>query len=394
MPSQARRVRARRLEPSRRQDLAGHEQDCEEGTTEVHDEPFYSNLNARKVTSNAKNHDTLARCDGVGTPRKPSDPQFSVVTSSVVEKKGRVTTRPAPGVRLAWKAEGETSTSLVRAVQTALEASPGKAWKVCHGGALDPFARGLVPVLIGPATKLFELIHELPKTYRAIVEWGRETSTGDGAGATTLSGETTGLTEPRLSEALLPFLGWTAQVPPSTSNKRVDGERAYRKAHRGEAVELPPVKVFLANARWTAHHLPTHSELELTCRGGFYVRSLARELGRALGCGAHLRALTRDRIGPWQLDEGAAPITLEAVEAFSWLPTVHLHDDEWAQVKVAVKPAQVSLRERPKPARWPWPAGFPRPSPLVLALHQTRGVALLRQADHALEIERLLLPPL
>jgi len=303
-----------------------------------------------------------------------------------------VATRPQPGVRLTWKPIGSTSAALVREVQGLLEATPGKAWKVCHGGALDPFASGLLPILIGPATKLFELIHELPKTYRTTVEWGRETDTGDPGGATSFEGDARALAPDQLDAALRSFVGWSKQTPPATSNKRVDGERAYVRAHRGEVVELAAEDVYLHEARWTSHALPVRSELELTCRGGFYVRSLARDLGRALGCGAHLASLTRTQIGPWVLPSGSEPQTLEAVEAFSWLPTAVLRDDEWAKVKAGT--GTVSLRAKVKPARWPWPATFPPPSSLVVALHQDRGVALLRKADQVLTIDRVILPPL
>jgi tRNA pseudouridine55 synthase len=297
--------------------------------------------------------------------------------------------RPEPGVLLHSKPVGATSFSVVQGVQAALEATPGKAWKVCHAGALDPFASGLLPVLVGSATKLFEWVHELPKTYEATVAWGAETDTADAGGVTVSSGAV-GHDAEAAAAALASFVGWREQVPPATSNKRVDGERAWKRAHRGEAVELPPSTVYLHAAEWVSHELPRASVLRITCRGGYYVRALARDLGRALGCGAHLVALRRTEIGPWK--EPDAPTQLAGLDAFPWLARLELHDDEWGQLKRAA--GEVSVRGRPKPAKWRVPAGFPAPTPLIAAVHQGRVVALVEQGAGGVRVKTLLLPPL
>lgn len=300
--------------------------------------------------------------------------------------------RPLPGVLLLHKPVGATSFSLVHEVQTALAASPGKPWKVCHGGVLDPFASGLLPILIGPATKLFERLHEVPKTYEATVVWGTETDTGDGGGVVVRTGDASALTEAALTGALTPFLGWTKQVPPATSNKRVDGERAYEKAHRGETVELPPSDVFLHRAHWVSHALPTSSVLRLTCRGGFYVRSLARDLGQALGCGAHVSELRRTHIGPWSDPAIGQRSEVVGADALPWLPTIELHDDDWGVLKNAT--GTVSIRGKVRPARWTVPDGFPAPKELIVASHLGRVVALLERHEGGFGVSQLLLPPL
>lgn len=300
--------------------------------------------------------------------------------------------RPQPGVELVFKPANVTSFALVKAVQERLVAMPGRAWKVCHAGALDPFATGLVPVLIGAATKLFELVHELPKTYVATLRWGTETDTGDPGGAVVHTHDASALTFRALDDTLAGFVGFGKQVPPATSNKRVDGERAYEKAHRGEVVELPPSDVYLHSAKWLRHQLPVSSELELVCRGGYYVRSLARDLGRALGCGAHLSTLERRHIGPWSTPDPDRPVAIAGVEAFPWLETLVLQDDEWGALKVSE--GTVSVRARPKAAKWPWPRTFPTPPERILAVHQGRGVALLTRAEGGVRVEQLLLPPL
>ncbi|MFL5373395.1 MAG: tRNA pseudouridine(55) synthase, partial [Myxococcales bacterium] len=132
-----------------------------------------------------------------------------------------------PGIHLLHKRPGETSFSLVRAFaeRTGLRA--------CHGGALDPFAEGLLLLLAGPATRLFELLHPIPKTYEAEIAWGVETDNGDPLGRSVATGDASSLTPGQLDSAVSQHLGWRDQVPPATSNKRVNGERAYLRAHRG-----------------------------------------------------------------------------------------------------------------------------------------------------------------
>src|SRR2546429_4429111 len=187
-----------------------------------------------------------------------------------------------PGLHLLHKPAGPTSFSMV---QPFLEEARGRKPRlaVCHGGALDPFADGLLPILVGRATRVFELLHPIPKEYEAEVTWSTETDNGDPLGTVVARGDASTLDPAQLEAALQSFLGWREQVPPATSNKRIGGERAYARAHRGEQVELPPVRVYLHEARWTWHGLPRASRLRLVVRGGYYVRSLARDPRRGLG---------------------------------------------------------------------------------------------------------------
>lgn len=284
--------------------------------------------------------------------------------------------RPPSALWLVRKPPGVTSASLVEDFRRAHAGN--FALKVSHGGVLDPFAQGLVVLLVGAANRLFERLHEVPKRYVATVAWGRETTTGDAGGATVREGDPGALTPARLDAALSRFVGWTAQVPPSTSNKRVDGERAWAKAHRGEAVALPPQQVYCHEARWVAHALPAASTLELAVRGGFYVRSLAVDLGRALDVGAHLATLERTAIGPWTTP--AEPRGLTGPEVLPWLPWLELSDAEWGALR-----GQGAVPPRaPRPAEWPLPPGFPPPAPWVRAFHQGRLVALVGAGEPVL----------
>jgi tRNA pseudouridine55 synthase len=257
--------------------------------------------------------------------------------------------RPPSALWLVSKPVGLTSFELLQRFRET-QAGPW-ALKLAHGGVLDPFASGLMVVLVGAATRLFERLHDAPKVYRATVRWGVETDTGDAGGKPVTQPGPTPDAE-ALQAALAPFLGWTEQVPPATSNKRVDGERAYVRAHRGEVVTLPPSRVYLHQARWTEHAQDT-STLELVARGGFYVRSLARDLGRALGTGAHLTALQRRAIGPWHIPN--ADEQLQGPGVLPWLPRVRLSDAQLGRVRLGEAPDLGAL----EPPDWPLPVGFP-----------------------------------
>lgn len=281
------------------------------------------------------------------------------------------------GLYLRHKPVGPTSFSLVQTAMGELHAA-GSKLKMCHGGTLDPFAEGLLLLLVGPATKIFEHLHDAPKTYVAQVVWGVETDTGDGLGRVVSEGRADQLMADQLDAALTPFLGWTLQVPPTTSAKKVKGEPAYRRVHRGEHVDLPPSRVYLHSARWLSHQLPRTSTLELTCRGGFYVRSLVRDLGRALGCGAHVKTLARTAIGPWRDD--AKERFCSGRDVLPWWPVRLLTDAEWGEVK---KETAIPRGKVGAPG-WRFPKGFPPAPPHALGLHQGRVVALL--ADNGVEL--------
>ena len=284
------------------------------------------------------------------------------------------------GIHLVHKAVGQSSFDVIRGFKRRAFEAGQKKLALGHGGTLDPFADGLLLVLAGQATRLMELMHPLPKTYVAEVAWGVETDTCDLHGKPLSEAAAAHLTPAVLEAALAPFLGWADQVPPATSAKKIDGEAAYKKAHRGEDVVMKPCRVFLLSARWLSHDLPRTSTLELTCRGGFYVRSLARDLGRALGCGAHLQALHRTAIGPW-LDPGEGGERLLAgADLLPWCPSRLLTDEEADHLSHGRGiPVGESL-----PAAWAMPEGFPDPGAPLRALHEGRLVALLKPAVEGL----------
>ena len=274
-----------------------------------------------------------------------------------------------PGIHLIHKPPGPSSFSVLR------QHVGDSRLKTCHGGALDPFAGGLLLVLVEPATKLFDYLHAIPKTYEATIRWGVETDNGDALGRVTFEGDPASLTPAKLDEALTHFIGWHEQVPPATSNKRIGGERAYLKAHRGEAFDLPPAQVYLHEATWLDHDLPRHSRLRLIVRGGYYVRSLARDLGRILGCGAHLTALHRTSIGPWQDPGEGGHVELHGRAIMPWAPWRILTDQEVG----ALRRAQTIPLGEILPPESSLPIGFPDPQPPIRGFHLERFAFLLRR---------------
>jgi tRNA pseudouridine55 synthase len=283
-----------------------------------------------------------------------------------------------PGLYLVHKPCGRSSFDLVRDFKGEAAADGDRKLALGHGGTLDPFAHGLLLVLAGQATRLMELMHPLPKTYLATVAWGSETDTGDHQGLVVAQGPAPDAAA--LDRALEPFLGWTGQVPPATCAKKIGGESAYKKAHRGEAVDLPPSRVYLHAAEWVAHDLPRASVLRITCRGGYYVRSLARDLGRALGCPAHLAALERTAIGPWTDPGPDRRVLVQGTGLVPWCPFRDLDDLELDHLAHG-RPIPLGAVQPPER---PLPAGFPDPEAPVRGLHQGRLVALLRERDGAL----------
>ncbi len=297
-----------------------------------------------------------------------------------------------PGIYLVHKQVGQTSFSLVQALMEEIRAAGIRRDRlpVCHGGALDPFAEGLVLLLAGEATRLMGLLHPIPKTYVAEIAWGAETDNGDPLGRVTDRGDASALTPAELDAALSSFVGWRDQVPPPTSNKRVGGERAYRRAHRGESFVLPASRVYLHEARWLAHDLPRGSTLHLVTGGGYYVRSLARDLGRATGARAHLRALRRTAIGPWEDPPGGERRLVRGEALFPWCACLAVDAHDRVELK-ALHP--IPLRPF-QPPSWRLPPGFPDPGAPIRALDRGALVALLRERDGRLLPDPALRSPL
>lgn len=219
----------------------------------------------------------------------------------------------ASGILNVNKPVGPTSFGVVRAVRRL----PGVA-KVGHGGTLDPAAEGVLPVLVNGATRLADFVHAWPKTYLATVTFGATSDTGDREGRITPSGDAAAVNRERI-EALLPsFTGQIEQVPPLYSAIKQDGEALYRKARRGESVERPARRVDIKAIRLIGYDPDARAaRLEVRSGRGMYVRSLAQDLGAALGCGAYLSALTRTAVGPLTVKD-AIPLAALTAMGETW----------------------------------------------------------------------------
>lgn len=227
------------------------------------------------------------------------------------------------------KASESSSHDIVLAARRVL-----KVKRIGHTGTLDPFATGLLLLLLGSLTRLAELFHVLPKTYVATMALGRETDTDDLTGETTREYEGwEDLDAERVAAALSAHLGSSLQVPSMYSAKRVGGgKRAYQVARAGGAVELEGSPITIHSVRLDSMERG-RVRFEACVSTGTYMRALARDLGRDLGCGAHLVDLRRTAIGPFEVRDAIASdrISRDAIrsetafrsggEIVPWLPS-------------------------------------------------------------------------
>jgi tRNA pseudouridine55 synthase len=212
---------------------------------------------------------------------------------------------PVHGWLIFDKPQGMTSTQAVSCVKRLYEAA-----KAGHAGTLDPLATGVLPIAFGEATKTVPFVVEGRKEYRFTVRFGAATDTDDADGKVT---ERSDLRPSRAEiEAKLPgFTGEISQVPPRYSALKVDGARAYDLARDEEEFELAPRRVAVGRLELVAHPDKDHCVIEAECGKGTYVRALARDLGRTLGCLGHVEALRRTRVGGFGEERAVSLATLD-----------------------------------------------------------------------------------
>jgi tRNA pseudouridine55 synthase len=269
-------------------------------------------------------------------------------------KKGR----PVSGWVVLDKPVGMGSTEAVSKIKWLYQAD-----KAGHAGTLDPLASGMLPIALGEATKTVPYVQDGAKVYRFTVTWGEERSTDD------LEGPVTRSSDERPAEdairALLPkYTGVIMQVPPQFSAIKIAGERAYDLAREGETVDLPPREVEIGRLDIVRHD-DGATEFEIECGKGTYVRSLARDFGRELGCFGHVSTLRRTEVDPFTPDD---LVTLDEIEAAA--------------------PARAPAGDGPRPA--PDPASFAALDDLLLdaaaALESLPEVALSDEAATKLRL--------
>jgi tRNA pseudouridine55 synthase len=231
------------------------------------------------------------------------------------------------------KPVGMTSTHAVSLVKRLF-----KAKRAGHAGTLDPLASGALPIALGEATKTVPFVMDGRKLYRFTVRWGEERDTDDAEGRVIAHSDSRPPAE--AVRSLLPsFTGRLEQVPPRYSAIKIEGERAYDLARDGETVELATRPVDIGRLELVDTADPDHAVLEAECGKGTYVRSLARDLGRALGCFGHVSTLRRTAVGPF--DEETM-ILLEQLEALC-----HRAASGEASLADALMPVETALDDIP-----------------------------------------------
>lgn len=239
------------------------------------------------------------------------------------------------------KPAGMTSTEVVNRARRILDAQ-----KAGHGGTLDPLATGVLPLAFGEATKTVSYVMEGDKTYRFTVRWGQATDTDDSEGKVVAEDPKRPAKED--IEALLPkFEGEIEQVPPAYSAIKVAGQRAYDLAREGETVELKPRTVFIEWMELVDRPDEDHAVFEVGCGKGTYMRSLARDFGKALSCHGHVSALRRLAVGPFREEDAisldyleelaqsarAAEALLPVETALDGIPALALTDMEASKLR-------------------------------------------------------------
>ncbi|WP_343415331.1 tRNA pseudouridine(55) synthase TruB [Candidatus Amarolinea dominans] len=183
--------------------------------------------------------------------------------------------------------------------------------KIGHAGTLDPLATGVLLMALGPATRLIAYLQAGTKVYQAAIHLGVSTSTYDAEGEVLATAPVPDLAPGDLQHALARFVGDIEQHPPAYSALKVAGVAAYRKARRGQTVELPSRRVQIEQIELLSWHSPVLT-ISVTCAPGTYIRSLAFDLGQALGCGAHISGLVRTASGHFRLEDSVGLETLAA----------------------------------------------------------------------------------
>jgi tRNA pseudouridine55 synthase len=224
-------------------------------------------------------------------------------------KKGR----PVNGWLVVDKPAGVGSTTVVNKVKWAFGAQ-----KAGHAGTLDPAATGVLAVALGEATKTVPYVTDAVKCYRFRVTLGAATTTDDAEG-TVIETRDMRPTDAEIAAALGAFRGEIEQVPPQFSAVKVDGERAYDLAREGEVMDLAARPLWVERLEMIGRPDADHVDLEMVCGKGGYVRSIARDLGRALGCLGHVAWLRREWSGPFNASEG---VSLEEIDRLAKSPEI------------------------------------------------------------------------
>jgi tRNA pseudouridine55 synthase len=215
------------------------------------------------------------------------------------------------GILLIDKPLGITSHDVVARIRRKFQTK-----RVGHAGTLDPLATGLLVVAIGPATRFLQYMPLEPKEYIAEIAFGEETTTQDREGEVVSRGEVPRDLPAAFAAAVPQFLGLIDQLPPLYSAVKKEGKPLYAYARKGEEVDRESRRVHIGRFEALSFN-ESKAEAIIECSGGTYVRTLAHDMGRSLGCGAHLSALKRTRVGRFSLDEAASLDEVSEIDLIS-----------------------------------------------------------------------------
>jgi len=223
------------------------------------------------------------------------------------------------GILLVDKPEGPSSAQVVQRVKNILGAK-----KVGHLGTLDPFASGLLPLGINDGTKIADLFLSAQKSYSGVVALGVETDTQDSTGKVLAVRDIPSLSEEEIENLQKAFTGTLTQTPPMYSALKKGGVRLYKLARRGQNVPRPPREIRIEQLRlWRLG--PAEVGMEVTCSKGTYIRTLAADMGKFLGCGAHLKSLKRLSCGHLTLEQAVSLDTIEMLKDQGKIPLIPLN---------------------------------------------------------------------
>ena len=242
--------------------------------------------------------------------------------------------RDISGLLVVDKPAGLTSTAVVNKVKWAFDAK-----KAGHAGTLDPDATGVLAVALGEATKTVPYITDALKAYTFTVRLGQSTNTDDAEGEILKTSDARP-EDAQIKDALGQFIGDIMQVPPQFSAVKIDGQRAYKLARDGEDLELAARPLWVGELIMTDRPDADHVTLEMTCGKGGYVRSIARDLGEALGCFGHVRELRRIWSGPFDATDG---ISLEQINELAKQPELDTY----------LRPLEEGLQDLPQVSATP-----------------------------------------
>ena len=270
------------------------------------------------------------------------------------------------GLLLLSKPVDMRSTKCVELVRNKL----GRKTKVGHGGTLDSTASGLLIILVGAATRLSSFVMDMPKCYETTASLGVETSTDDASGEVIRRDEWRQIKEKDIDLVLASFMGWRMQAPPDVSAVHIDGRRAHELAREGHEVNTEKKPVFFCSIVRTGEISEEgRVSFRISCRKGTYIRSFVRDLGRMLGCGAHVCELKRVSCGPFKVDGAIDAASLEErareeitdnllrVESLSPAAATYLCGEEEADRLINGLNVPLQKLKRENFARWSTTAG-------------------------------------